>query len=147
MKTDDLATMQEWLRDHNHFSECIIEEMRLNDYGTTLELLLNYIWANGRTLRSKLDEPELITLRFSLVQEIHIINALTPAMVAGPEQLNWGINEVALVEINADGLATQYNALPKPFYRCTFKWEGMQRRIDLVFWQLELVSRARPDYP
>ena len=138
MKTNDRKEIEEFLKKHKDFSECIIEELSLKDYGTTLEVVFNYIWTESGQPRANLDEPTNIGLRFRLVQELHINNALNSSMLHDPGSINWGLNEVALVEVVNDSTALQtYEPSLAPLNHLAFLWEA-DRRIDVVFSELEV---------
>ena len=134
MRTSEPREVETWLAKHQGFSECIIERLVLSDYGTTFEVVINYIWDGTGRLRSDLDESRRITLRFLLVQELRINNALTRQMLAAPENINWGLNEVALVMLVEK--PDQIRSDPS-FIHVAFLWEGA-RRIDVVFAELDV---------
>jgi hypothetical protein len=141
--------MDDLVRSFNRFQECIIVEMRLLDYQTTLELIFDYIWAPDGTIRPNLDAEERVRLQFRLVQEIHITNALNDSQLREPEMMNWGMNEVAWVEIKDDeAYLKKYNNYSHGFHHAEILWEGDKvlrragektRRIDVVFADLEIV--------
>lgn len=133
MRTSDPQEVETWIAKHNGFSECIIERLVLSHYGTTFEVVMNYIWDANGSVRSDLDESRQIIIRFLLVQELRINNALTRELLVASENINWGLNEVALVTLVKE--RDQLGSDPS-FMHLAFLWEG-NRRIDVVFSQLE----------
>lgn len=99
MRATSKREIEELLKKYNNFSECVIEQIRWLHYGTTVEVVMNYIWTDEGQIRSDLDRADLVTLRFSLVQKMHIDNALNDSMVSEPEMINWGKNEVSMVRL------------------------------------------------
>jgi hypothetical protein len=139
MRTSNRKEIEEFFREHKNFSECIIEKLALKDYGATLEVVFNYIWTESVELRPNLDERYEIVLRFRLVQELHINNALNSSMLRDPESINWGLNEVALVKVVDDNELQRDEPSPVPLTHLAFFWEG-DRRIDVIFHKLEFPS-------
>jgi hypothetical protein len=138
MRTSNRKEIEAFLNEHKDFSECIIEELALKDYGTTLDVVFNYIWTDTGEVRPNLNERNAIVLRFRLVQELHINNALNSSMLRNPESINWGLNEVALVQLVKDDSASQTsNPPPAALNHLALLWEG-ERRIDIVFSELEV---------
>ena len=68
--------IEEFLRQHNAFAECIIEELALKHYGTTFEVVINYIWNADGGIRSRSRRSQENLLRFQLVEELNVNNAL-----------------------------------------------------------------------
>ena len=138
MKTNHRKEIEAFLKNHKNFSECIIEELALKDYGTTLDVAFNYIWTDSGELRPDLDKPKNIALRFRLVQELRINNSLNSSIFEHPESINWGLNEVALVQVVKDDRALQVRGDSLALLNhVEFLWEG-ERRIDVVFSELEV---------
>lgn len=128
--------IEAFLRQHNAFAECIIEELALKHYATTLEVVINYIWDDDGGIRSNLDESRRILLRFQLVEALNIKNGLTLAMLKHPEDMNWGMNEIALVELTMDAETERSEV---GYKHLTFFWEG-DRRMDVIFVNFEALT-------
>jgi hypothetical protein len=138
MKLNHKEEIEACLKQHKNFSECIIEELALKDFGTTLDVIFNYIWTDSGELRPDLDKPTNIGLRFRVVQELHINNSLNSSILEHPESIDWGLNEVALVQVVKDDSALRAcEDLPAPLNHVEFLWEG-ERRMDVVFSELEV---------
>ena len=86
MKTTEKRDIERLFHNHKEFSECIIEELALKDYGTTLDVVFNYIWTDSGELRPDLNEPNDIILRFQLVQELQICNGTAPWSIPAPRR-------------------------------------------------------------
>ncbi|MEJ7712985.1 MAG: hypothetical protein WKF84_24870 [Pyrinomonadaceae bacterium] len=106
-----------------------------------MELIFDYIWTDDGHIRSNLERPENITLKFRLVQEFRMHNALNAVMCAHPEEVGWGLNEVAVARVN-DDVHEQHRFLPAPFNHVAFLWEG-ERRIDIIFSELEVLKQPQ----
>lgn len=134
MRTSESKHIEKFLIEHRGFAECIIEEFLLTDYGTTFEVAINYIWDATGKLRSNIDEPQTIVLRFKLIQELHINNALTGQMLRHPEDINWGLNEIARIKLVSDTVeaGSEYS-----FIHLVFVWEG-DRRMEVIFSEFEV---------
>jgi hypothetical protein len=115
MKAKTKVEIEELLNSLHHLSEGVIEQFSRKDYGTTLEVVFNYIWTDDQRLRSDLERPFNVALKFRCVQELHMNNALNKYMCAHPEEIGWGINEVAVVKAKAEEEA------PEP-YRLLFRF-------------------------
>lgn len=140
MKSANAYGIIEQLSKYHHFEECIIEEISWLNFGIAIEVRLNYIWQANGTLRQNLDEPEIVILRFNLVQEFHMINALNAAKCESPELINWGVNEIASVKyIENSEYIKKYKNLPVSFHHISFLWErGSNQKLDVVFSELEI---------
>jgi hypothetical protein len=137
MKAKTKAEIRELLESYHNLSECVIENINWKDYGTTVEVIFDYIWTDDGRVRPKPDRPENITLTFRLVQEFHMHNYLNATMCAQPGELGWGLNEVAVATVG-DDVHDQYRFLPVPFNHVAFLWED-ERRIDIIFSELEIL--------
>ena len=135
MRTSDSKDIERFLIEHRGFAECIIEKFLLTDYGTTFEVAINYIWDAVGKVRSKIDESQVILLRFRSVQELHINNALTQQMLRHPQEIDWGLNEIARLVLVSDTVDAGAEHLS---LHLAFIWEG-DRRIDVIFSELEVV--------
>jgi hypothetical protein len=139
MRTNKSEEIARALAGYNNLQECVIETMALEDYGTTVEIVFDYIWNERGELREDLDQVRRLIVRFRRVQRFHLENALNPHMSEFPEELNWGLNEIAAMRlVEGDDLAT-YREFPVPFHRLEIVWEG-RRHIDLIFSELEVTQ-------
>jgi hypothetical protein len=110
------------------------------DYGTVIEFPFNYIWSSDGSIRANLEQEQIVTVHFNIVQEVHIKNAFNISMVLFPEKINWGSCEVAILEIeDRKDMLYHYNSYPVDFHHAAIKWEN-DRRIDIVFSDMRIVS-------
>jgi hypothetical protein len=65
---------------------------------------------------------------------------MNASMLAEPERMDWGISEVASIRLEEDSLfLSKYRHLAIPFHHLTCWWEN-DRRIDIVFSELEIMD-------
>lgn len=122
------------LHAHREFSECILCSMRFADFGTTLELGIDYIWQPDGSVRPD-DAPRLlVVLRFLLVEEARIANTLRPIHLQEPTMLNWGFAEIARVEAGEDRASVISGE--RPLHRVTV-WREEGPWIVVLFSALE----------
>jgi hypothetical protein len=139
MKTDEELRIRAILEEHHNLSECVVHVMRWLDFGTTVEIVVNYVWDAGGRIREDLERPDLHTFKFRLVQELHIHNTLNEDMCKNPELINWGINEIVLAKMENENDSLQaYRFLPVPFHRIVF-WFAGDRHIDIIFSELQVL--------
>lgn len=133
-----MSEFSDILRIYNNFDECVILDVALRDYQTTLELSINNIWETPETIRANLDEVDMVVVTFKLVQEIHVSNDLNSSKLLEPERMDWGMNAIALFRLEDDHvLLDRYKDLPVRFHHMAILWES-ERRIDIVFAHLEI---------
>lgn len=87
------------LEEYNNLQECIIEDFSLYDFGTSISISFNYIWANKKEIRKNLDEKHIVTIKFLLINEFLIENNLPQALIDTPSLINWGLNEISRITI------------------------------------------------
>ncbi len=127
------------LQQLQNFAECILVDLRNSQFATEWTLQFNYVWDDKGKIRKNLDEEVLIALRFGVVQEFRLSNALTESMRQNMGDLNWGMGEVADVQIcDPNSMSDQYQNPRIPFHHVICRWET-DRRIDIVFSTLTVV--------
>ena len=136
--------IQELLDKYQTLGECVILNINWLHYGTTIELVFDYVWDDDGKIRTDLEQEDRITLRFRLVQEFHLKNALNSSMVLEPQEMNWGINEIARIKlVENENMLRPYASLPKEFHHIAILWErGDQRRIDIVFSEFDIIRHG-----
>jgi hypothetical protein len=114
--------------------ECIIRNIAWDEPAMRLTVTLDYIWTeDGSICFTQGLEPRKITLTFQLTTLLMINNALTAIMIEHPERLNWGISEIARLEIvPGEDLGVAHG-----FVGARFVWE-IDRRIEVAFRQLQI---------
>lgn len=94
-----LHELRALLHAYQDFTECIVDEILVRDYGTTVVLSIDYIWRTNGTARPD-DEPKLIVeLYMKLVSDLIIHNELRAETLRDPSTLNWGAAEISRVLI------------------------------------------------
>ena len=115
---------------HGHLEESLLLELRLVDHGYTVELDFDP-WPND--LRSANSEPTesrpTVTLRLMGVASLELVGGLTDVMLAHPEGINWGLSEVAIVEVKDTNHGPCLRVL----------WEG-ERRVVIYFQSAEVIE-------
>jgi hypothetical protein len=130
--------IRDYLEDHYGFRECILQDVAWRRFGTVLDLVFDFIWASDGVVRQDLDKPQLVRIRLHVVQELHVVNALNDAQVLRPEDLTWGLSEVARVDLIDDpAVLARYQALPLAWHHIRCSWEG-SRQLDIVFSYMEV---------
>lgn len=131
--------IKELLSQYNRFEECIIREIKWLDYGLTYEVIFDYIWDEEGKIRKNLDVDLRVSIRFNLVQEFHFNSNLDKHMVLHSENINWGINDISLIQVAENSASLEkYADLPIPFYHIEIRWEDA-RRIDIICAGIEIL--------
>jgi hypothetical protein len=136
-RSSRLALARSILEEWRGFQECILEDVRWRDYGTSLDLVFRCIWKDGDQVFRDDEEPRFVALRLLLVQEFDLHNALNAAQLREPERLNWGVSEVAVVRIHESEDVSMDPA--GQFLELECLWEG-DRRITARFAAIEAVE-------
>ena len=149
--------MEELLDRFSTFGECIIQQVQLGNFQTEIKVLVDYIWGEGGTIRPDLGKrPEIVALWFRRVQEARFRNGLNDAMLVESVRLDWGMNEVAAIQVLDDpAVLGPYADAAIALRHAAILWEGgpgnrLPRRIDIVYGDFELRWRnfvARFDAP
>lgn len=137
-------SIRRFLQQHHEFGECVLLDIRWHHFGTVLDLVFDYAWDDIRAgerqsrIRADVNTPLLKTIRCHLVEELHLKNGLTPAMMESPRSIAWGFSEVAAVRLeNDERFLSPYRSALVPFHHLACLWEE-ERRIDLVFSWMEV---------
>jgi hypothetical protein len=137
MNYESREAISEYLKEHRHFEECILHDVRWEHYGTVIALDFDYIWTTTGEARPEYGREQHRDLTLHNVQEFAINNAMTEYMALHPAEINWGFSEVAAVRVVEDSaMLRKYHRLPIPLHHLRCQWEGA-RRIDVVFSTLE----------
>ncbi len=137
MILESAAAICSYLEQQRHFAQCILEDLCWRHYGTVLELVFDYIWTDEGDVRPEYAGKNIKTMVLRNVQELHMWNALNEHMTLHPDDLNWGLSEVAAVRlIEDDTLLANYAKLSVPFHHLGLRWEG-DRRVDVIFGTME----------
>jgi hypothetical protein len=121
-----VAEAREAISALHELQECLIKEISWAENQLEVIVKLAYIWTDaGEICFTVKQEPRQLTLRFQIVNEFEMSNALTEAMLQEPGRINWGISEIAKLAI---GPAQDSDE----FARAEFIWEW-GRRIVILF--------------
>ena len=144
--TTDAALMKARLAPFKDFQECVLRDIRWREFALSVDFIFNNIWDRQGGIRKDLgSRDDLVTVSFNLIQEFRFRAGLNESMCRKPELINWGINEVATIQILDDSATLEpYRSLPIPFHHAVISWEW-ERRIDMVFSSM-LVVPERPSY-
>lgn len=155
MKTSIKVKIREILYKHYEFGDCIIEDIKWTDYGTSIEIKINYIWtdtngffidSNGKhcvkdgKIRPDLDRPVIKTLKFTLVQEFLLKNFLPLNSPEDKDEIGWGFSEIDVIRIEDSRLFLDYYRKEKIDYHHLCIYFGGNRRLDIVFHELEILD-------
>ena len=132
-----LEEIEGMLRQYSSFQECVVTDFTWRHFGTTFDVTLDYRWRPDGTVRPDEGPLLLVTLSFARVQELRIRNALNASMLANPERLSWGLNEISLLVIESS------TAWPSPpdFFRASF-WRENGAWIEITFADLTWTERV-----
>lgn len=123
MTAFDLETIQSALERHRHLEESLLLELHLVHHGYSVELAFAP-WAGDQSAatRASAERPLVVTFRLDGVSSLEIVGGLTDTMLANPDKIDWGLSEVAVVEVDDIESAPCLRVL----------WEG-ERRIIVHF--------------
>ena len=128
MRLDTFGEIESWLSETGALSEALLDESSLTEFGYSAHVVFTrLIDRNGRLL----DEPSQVTFDFEGIHDLTMQGALTPRMLAHPEEINWGLSEVALVRVSSSEKGFRFEAL----------WEG-DRKIAVT---CERATLTTPD--
>jgi hypothetical protein len=117
MKVDTAEGINRWLEQSRALSEALMKELCLLNYGYSVHVEFSVIIdAEGRVL----DDPLDVGFDLDGVQRLTLEGGLTARMLERPEEIGWGLSEVALVRVAPSDDGVRFEAL----------WEG-ERRIEI----------------
>lgn len=138
----DASSIRDELEKLYNLQDCVITNVKWEHQGTNIAFYFNYSWTDDGRIRPNLNIDQIVVLRFNIVQQFYVKNALNSSMVSNPEYMNWGLSEVAAVRLaNEEKFLAPYKELPVSFHHVIFVWEHVQpepRHIDIVFSTLEI---------
>jgi len=153
-QTSPKANIREVLFNHCEFADCVLQDVSWQQFGTVIELVLNYLYpdcegfyldSNGhpgireRRHRANLNEPLLKTVRLSSIQEFHVHNRLNDIQIGDLDTIDWGFSEVEVIRIEDNNLfLASYRNRSIPFHHIAIHFSG-DRRIDVVFGNIQVL--------
>lgn len=130
MTTTDIDTIRALIRRWRGFESCLLHEVRVWNFLYNVDLVFNYVWSSGNDVRPDvLTSPFFVTLRLVGVEDLRYVGALTEGMRQHPERINWGLSEVANVEVVDRGELVGLSVI----------WES-DRALEVTFVSFELVG-------
>lgn len=130
------------LEKYKCLQECVLKDIKWKDYCTNVDFIFDNIWSSTGEIRQNLDQEQLIVLKFRSVQEFHFLGNLSKDNILNPELINWGLNEISIIQIIEDSsLLEKYNSTKLRFFHVRVLWEN-ERKIDLVFKHLKIMQQV-----
>lgn len=116
-----------------NLQECLICDLHWYEGLYTADVLFDYSWNKLDQIRAESDPPFLIRLRLIGVERLQFVGLLTEGMKHHPERIDWGLSEVAGVELSRD----------KGSLSIRISWEG-GRQLTASFMSLEIGTGPQP---
>lgn len=88
----DARSLSDALRQFDNLEECLLLSLGLVHHGYTAELRFEHL-RRGRAV----PETAFVTVTMEAVSTLRLVGGLSRSMVEHPENINWGLSEVALV--------------------------------------------------
>jgi hypothetical protein len=135
----EMTVMRSQLERYRYFQECLLREVRLTRFGTELKFEFDYVWARNESADWRIaDRSSVVVVKLGLVEAVEMNLPVPEALVDEPERANWGLSEIALVQVEQAPQSRAVRAASlRPRYRLVVKWEG-DRRIIAVFGRLTI---------
>lgn len=117
MRVETPEAISSWLERSGALSEALMKELCLVNHGYSVHMEFSVIVdPDGRVLEEPLD----VGVDLDGVQQFALTGGLTTAMLEHPEEIGWGLSEVAQVRVASADVGVRFEAL----------WEGA-RRIEI----------------
>lgn len=96
-----LADVQAWLRTHGGLGEALLTRLCLDEFGYSVRLELEQVIdpLTGRLL----PERPTVVVHLRGVSSMRVDGGLTDTMLREPDEMGWGLSEVAGVEVESCG--------------------------------------------
>lgn len=138
----DVAILRAQLHAYRDFDECVVLDIRWRNWGTSLDVDLDFVWRDDGAIRSQEEDRRIVSIRFLGVSEVHLVNDLTDAMVGGGALLGWSIGEIACLRV-AEAPKLARTRLTNPSYRASFRREGYTW-IEIAFTRWQFSESTQP---
>ena len=123
---DTVEKISVWLAETGALSEALLDELSLTRFGYSAHAVFTQVIdRHGRVL----DEPIQVSFDFEAIDGLTMHGALTARMLAHPEEINWGLSEVALVRVLPTETGVRFEAL----------WEG-DRKVEVTCQRVTLTT-------
>lgn len=139
---NQLAVLQAQLHAYRDFDECVVLAVRWLAWGTSIAIDLDFIWRDDGSVRTRADERRVVSIRFSGVSDLHVVNDLTDEMAAEPASLDWGTGEIACLRVERS-LGLTRSRLTQPSYKASFRREGYPW-IEVIFTDWDFSESVEP---
>jgi|SRR6185437_3751717 len=141
----DLAVLRAQLHAYRDFDACVVLDLQWLDWGTSLNVDIDFVWRDGDGVRTKEDNRRIVSIHFFGVSEMRLVNDLKDSMV-GDEPLSWGHGEVSCLKIERG--APSRTRLTIPSYKASFRREGYTWiEITFAHWEFSESSQMAPQSP
>lgn len=108
MRLETIEQINVWMDSVGTLSEALMDELGLTHFGYSARAVFSVVVdSDGRAL----NEPVKAVFDFVGVQELTLHGALTARMLDRPDEIGWGLSEVALVRVTPDGEGVRFEAL------------------------------------
>jgi hypothetical protein len=125
MTSNGAAEAAATLRDLANLEEAILTEMRTDRFGYTVRLF--FILPVGAACAG--DRERRVRIDLDGVHRLLLEGGLTQQMLQFPEDIDWGLGEVAAVQVGTDEGAVRVDVV----------WEG-ERKIELIAHRVQVVD-------
>lgn len=129
MTAETGMSLTDALEHWDNFEECLIHDVRPIRYGYGMEIVINYVWRDGKIRPDVLQSPDLVTLRLLGVESLRLIGGLTDDMKRDPSAINWGLAEISHI---VDSSSASSAAI-------TVQWPG-DRRMFVEYLDLKVIG-------
>lgn len=134
MKVHTAEGISRWLEQFGALSEALMKELCLVNYGYSVHVEFSVVVDLGGRV---LDDPLHVGFDLDGVQSLTLVGGLTSSMLEHPENINWGLSEVARVRVASSDDGIRFEA----------RWEG-ERLIEVHCRQATLTAPGeQPEDP
>jgi hypothetical protein len=135
------------LKSYKYFQECILLDLDWKHHGLVLDLVFDYVWDKSGTIRRD-EKIERVIIRLSLVQEVQFMTGLDYTALDNIENLNWGMDEIAIVKIINDGeLLYKYRSFDRQLFHLLVDWDfssiEFKRNLNVIFSEMKIIDERK----
>lgn len=136
----ELSVLSAQLHAYRDFDECVVLDLQWLDWGTSLNVDLDFVWRDDVGVRTQEDNRRIVSIRFFGVSEIHVVNDLTDSMVSDAALLRWGHGEISCLTVEQG--APSRSRLTIASYKALFRREGYAW-IEITFTRWEFSESSQ----
>jgi hypothetical protein len=135
--------IDETLKRYLNFEEWIIDSIDFQKFGTSIRIELYYpLTEKFEVIHGEKNYRRCVFL-FEGVQEFQMENHLSSSIIENLQEINWGLNEIALFKIvKASETLKKYADSKVPLIESAFLWEN-DRRIRIISANVTVEEIAR----